>query len=95
MNCKDLSKPEMMGEPIETVTFRVNDLENGILNYVEAHFKTPYISRLNMTMLGFVSSFRFAKYETSKKELDKEDMKRMKVKSVQELAELSKRQLPK
>ena len=47
----------------EKVTFRLNDIENGIFSYVEAHFKAPYLSKLNCTLLTFVSAFKFAKYD--------------------------------
>lgn len=66
-NHKNVSEPESEGELIETVTFRVNDIENGIFNYVEAHFKAPYLSRLNFTLFGHLASFKFSKYDCLKK----------------------------
>jgi hypothetical protein len=34
LNNKDLSRPELEGALIETVTFRINDVENGIFSFV-------------------------------------------------------------
>ena len=69
LNHQDLSEPELPGLPIEAVTFRVNDIENGIFSYVEANFKSPYLSELNFTVFSFISSFKFTKYQPVKKEL--------------------------
>jgi hypothetical protein len=66
---------------IQTAAFRLNDIENGLLSYCEAEFETPYYSRLNFQVLGWLAGFKFARFEVEG-EVGAVERKRGKVHSV-------------
>lgn len=94
-NHKNMQDPDGLGDLIQTCVYKVNDLENGMFSYCEAEFDSPFYSKLKFTMMGYLTSFKFAKYEPMVKELDALDRKRMKVHSTEELLNLTKEEYPK
>ena len=77
-----LQDPEHEGELIQSATFRFNDIENGLLTYAEAEFDTPYYSRLNFQVLGWLAGFKFARFE-AEGEVGTVEKRRGKVHSVE------------
>jgi hypothetical protein len=57
-----MQDPENDGVLVQTITFHLNDIENGLLSYCEAEFDSPYYSRLNFQVLGWLAGFKFARF---------------------------------
>jgi hypothetical protein len=62
-NHNNLQYPESKGELIQTSKLKLNDIENGMFNYCEAEFDSPYYSKLNFTVMGYITTFKFTKFE--------------------------------
>lgn len=93
-NHNNLQNPDSPGELVQTLTFRLNDLENGLLNFCEAEFDSPYYSRLSFSVLGWLAGFKFGRFEPEG-DVGALEKRRAKAHSVEDLAAVCREQYPK